>query len=181
MVPTATLVARGAIMTPTSLKIQGAGMPSILLEECTQTLETIALGGLHRTVNGELIYTGTPEMTKYKSTCVGCGQGAPGLDALKRGDAVTVQCIQRLWQEVNTAEITLARPSVAGTVLLMDEKRQLVTFNQISATKIGLEEAPLMPLYLSYCPVLNMRILEMTFNVTEWDNKATWKVILEEV
>lgn len=167
-------------MTPTLLKIQGAGMPPMLLEECTQTLETIALGGLHRTVNGELIYTGVVGLIKYQSVCTGIGKSMPGFEGLKRGDVVTVECIQRLWQEVTTPEVTLSRPAVENTVLVMDHQRQAVAFTQVSPTEVKLEPQP-EPLYLSYCPVLTMRVIEMKFNMTEWDDKMGWKISLEEV
>ena len=101
-------------MTQTLLKIQGAGMPPVMLDQCTQTLEAMPLGGLHRTVNGELIYTGVPGRMKYRTVCSGTGNGTPGLDALKRGDQVTVHCIQRLWQEATGERTILSRPAVVG-------------------------------------------------------------------
>lgn len=168
-------------MTQTLLKIQGAGMPPMLLEECTQVLEALPLGGLHRTVNGELIYTGVPGMMKYKTVCAGTGKAAPGLDTLKRGDQVRVQCIQRLWQEMEGPESTLSRPAVPNTVLVMTEQRQPVTHTLLSPTQITVKKRPAESLYLSYCPLLIMRVVDLTLNTVEWGETTTWKIKLEEV
>lgn len=155
-------------------------MPPFLLDECTQTLETLALGGLHRTVNGQLIYTGWEDMVKYKSHCAGKGKMAPGLAKLKRGDAVEVDCIQRLWQEALTTSMTLSRPAVQATLLVMDRDRRLVPFRQVSPTQLEWE-AGTGPVYVSYCPHLQMRVVDMGFKITEWEDTSAWWLNLEEV
>jgi hypothetical protein len=168
-------------MSPTLLKIQGAGMPPMLLEECTQLLEAVSLGGLHRTVNGELLYTGAPELMKYRTVCKGKGKVAPGFETLKRGDEVTLHCIQRLWQEVKGTHILLSRPAVEGSVLVMDEERTPVSFVLKGSQEVLLEKVPQKPLYLTYCPLLKMRIVDFKLSMEEWTNVQEWKVDLEEI
>ncbi|HCI49089.1 MAG: hypothetical protein A2621_01945 [Alphaproteobacteria bacterium RIFCSPHIGHO2_01_FULL_41_14] len=168
-------------MTQTLLKIQGAGMPPVMLDQCTQTLEAMPLGGLHRTVNGELIYTGVPGRMKYRTVCSGTGNGTPGLDALKRGDQVTVHCIQRLWQEATGERTILSRPAVVGTVLVMDENRQAVAFTMNSPSEVAVTPPLSLPLYLSYCPVLITRVGEIKLKAREWDGGQEWHLGMEEV
>ena len=166
----------------TQLKIEGAGMPPLLLEEVTQTLEALPLGGMHRTVNGDLLYTGDRGQVKYRMTCAGTGPATPGLDGLHRGDVVTVHCLQRLWQETSKRSAVLSRPAVPGTVLVLDTKRQTVDFDietdQTLRLKERREEGPV---YVSYCPLLKIRLTEMKLNTADWGAGQRWTFAGEEV
>lgn len=168
-------------MSPTLLKIQGAGIPPILMEECTQVLEVVPLGGLHRTVNGELLYIGTPGLMKYRTVCSGKGKVAPGFEALRRGDQVTLHCIQRLWQEVKDQRIALSRPAVEDSILVINEDRTPVSFSLEGMQEVLLEKTPQKSLYLSYCPLLKMKVVDFKLRIEEGTNVQEWRLDLEEI
>ncbi|MDC0349159.1 hypothetical protein OAN21_01985 [Alphaproteobacteria bacterium] len=166
----------------TQLKIEGAGMPPLLLEGVTQTLEALPLGGMHRAVNGDLLYTGDRGQVKYRMACAGTGPATTGLDGLHRGDVVTVHCLQRLWQEVSKRTVFLSRPPVLGTVLALDANHQSVDFEAKEDQSLRLKEAlGGGVLYVSYCPILKIRLMETTLNTTDWGAEQGWRLVGEEV
>lgn len=157
------------------------GRAALLLEEVTQTLEALPLGGMHRTVNGDLLYTGGRGQVKYRMTCTGTVPATPGLDGLHRGDVMTVHCLQQLWQETLKESSVLSRPAVPGTVLVLDAKRQAVDFDieadQTLRLKDRREEGPV---YVSYCPLLKIRLTEMKLNTANWGAAQGWMLAGEE-
>lgn len=162
------------------LKIETEGRLVWQGSECTQTLETLPLGGLHRTVNGELIYTGGSTSLKYRSICTGKGNRLPDMDALKRGDEVTIHCIQRLWQGSRDPEIFLVRAAVPETVVVM-RSGVMIDYTMVDSRRVTLSPSPSGPVSITYCPILIMRVEEITVRTAEWSGPAEWTLVLEEV
>ena len=156
-------------------------MPVWTGRDCTQSLEVLPLGGLHRTLQGTLIYTGGDAPLKYASVCTGKGNTLPGLEALKRGDVVKVHCLQRVWQNGAGAEITLARPAVPETVLVMNAGGQVLAHRLPAPTQLTLTAPPSTPVSITYCPLLTMRVVEMKVSTPEWGTVPEWSLKLEEV
>ncbi len=166
-------------MTETILTLKGVGLPPLSARQCTQTLEGVPLGKLSRTVNGKLLYTGDEVHQKYTSLIKGRDKHPAGFDTLRRGQQVQVGCIQRLWQEGTEPTIQLGRPAVEGSVIVMNLRQEPLSFVQERSQVIRIlsEEKA----YISYRPILNMRITEMSLSTTEWEGESAWMLKLEEV
>ena len=66
-------------MKETALEFSIGGLPPLSARGCIQTLSAIPLGGLHRTINGALIFTGDTKARKYRSTIRGKDKAPPAL------------------------------------------------------------------------------------------------------
>jgi hypothetical protein len=169
--------------TMTQLKIEGAGMPPLLLEGVDSNTGSPALGrDASRGEWGPSLYGGDRGQVKYRMACAGTGPATTGLDGLHRGDVVTVHCLQRLWQEVSKRTVFLSRPPVLGTVLALDANHQSVDFEAKEDQSLRLKEAlGGGVLYVSYCPILKIRLMETTLNTTDWGAEQGWRLVGEEV
>lgn len=161
------------------LKIEGASMPPLFLKTCTQTLEVIAQGGWHRTVNGELICTNLVRQKKYRTMCSGAGPAQPGMDHLILGDVVKVHSIQRLWQSGQDEKVTLQRPAVLDSVVVLNAQRAAMDFDQVGPHVIPRFLGR--PYFVGYCPVLEVRLTEILLESQQGGLESTWKVMGEEV
>lgn len=81
----------------TLLEISGPGVPTWASRGLTQTLDPIdAASSLMRTVNGDLVDFGPPQMRKYKSTISCTDVEGPALDGVWPGMELTVNCVSEL-------------------------------------------------------------------------------------
>ena len=169
----------------TLLTLSGIGFPPYSARGCQQTLQLIEQPALRRTVNGELMAVGNPLFQKYRTTIEGADKHPVAMDQLHMGHPVTVGCIQRLWQEVESQTVHLGRPAVQGSVTVITSTRQPVTFTQVDPRTITLEAPPDGPtdrkVYVGYCPVLETRLVDFHMVMDEWKHTSLWKLILEEV
>lgn len=161
------------------LKITGASGPPFSLDKCTQKLEIIADGGWHRTVNGDLVCTRLQREKKYRTHCHGEGPAQPGWDRLHLGDVIQIHSIQRLWQNGVAEKVTLARPVVPGSLLVVDGQGAPLAFDQagdhVIPRRLGY------PYYVGYCPLLTVRLTALTLESARGELSPTWAFTGEEV
>ncbi len=155
------------------------GLPPMSARGCTQTLVPIANGELRRTVNGQLVYTGTQTHEKYRSI-IECEDKAPAaFDNLWPGAEIKVGCISRLWQKFQGQTVILSRDPVAHSIIALTPARQAIQIASCENRQVDfaqtIEEG-----YVSYCPLLNMRVVDLMSAVDEWGLKVRWRLVLEE-
>jgi hypothetical protein len=98
-------------------------------------------GELRRTVNGQLIYTGTDQHHKFQSVIQGQDKVCPSFEGVWRGSLIKVGCIQRLSQQTrNTREIFLQRDPVEDSVVVIDKKSQEKEILLVDGRHITLKE-----------------------------------------
>lgn len=162
----------------TELVISGSGFPPLSARGCIQELVPIAMGQFRRTVNGDLVFLGT-NGKKYK-TSISCeDKSVIATDGLDVGSIVDVSCIQRLWQRCNGEKVELDRIPVAGSIHVLDEKHNPLPI--ICYDRQELTIATQQPCYVSYRPILTMRIVRYFLKTDEWGVKTGWQMELEEV
>ena len=171
----------------TQLTLNRGGFPPFSARGCTQTLTPIANGELRRTVNGELLFTGSAAHQKYRARLRCLDQASPALEGISRGEAVEVGCITRLVQELVgdsfTTDVVLARPCVPGSVWATTYDAHQVGIHHIDGNRLSLERAPSLgeKFYLSYQPILSMRVLSFHIETNEWGTQVGWRLDLEEI
>lgn len=166
-------------MKETILTLKGIGLPPLSAGHCTQTLEALSLGKFYRTVNGDLLYTGDDTPQKYITHIKGKDKYPAGLDSLVCGQLVQVGCIVRLWQEGRGEIIHLGRTAVEGSILAINTQQKVLSFSIESPTQIRLLSSE--KAYISYRPLLEMRLIEMNLFTNEWESENEWSLKLEEV
>jgi len=162
----------------TTLVLSQGGFPPMSARGCIQELIPISQGQFKRTVNGDLIFIGM-QGKKYKTT-ISC-QDATVLatDDLIPGSIIQVSCIQPLWQKVVDGKATLERPPVLGSISVVDENKQLINFLHCGENHIEIDTTEVA--YVSYRPILTMRIISYSLKTNEWGVKSGWSLQLEEV
>lgn len=174
-------------MSQTDLVISRIGFPPFSARGVTQTLEPLLCGEARRTIDGRLVYTGLPSHEKYKSLVLCEDKAVLAMGSLWRGAEVEVSCVAFLTQECRGRKgdtLALARPAVVGSVRLYDEARQRYEARlEESGTTVTLTGEGTYPntFYLSYRPLLKMRILTFKFLADEWGGKEGWRMTLEEI
>ena len=165
----------------TGLIIQRANGQELILEQATQTLELKRSALLRRTVNGTLIYTGMDGFQKYMTTIELPGRG-DRLSALTVGEAVTVECLQRVSQSSKEDQISLIRPAVRGSVCVQNDEGKGVTSEIADAETIRVpKERGKAEVNVSYRPILHMRVTGCTYKADEWGDVTGTTLTLEEV
>ncbi|MEN8237079.1 MAG: hypothetical protein ABFQ95_06010 [Pseudomonadota bacterium] len=164
----------------TELTLSIGGLPPFSARGCTQSLTPIVNGELRRTVNGELIYTGNSLHEKYKSVIKGVDKSAAAFDAIWVGAKVKVGCIQRLWQKFSGDKVVLSRDPVVGSVIAQDNTSQNIEVRSCKGRNIKLLK-PVEEGYISYCPYLDMRVVDLSYATDEWGMQVSWELVLEEV
>lgn len=162
----------------TELVISHAGFPPLSARGCIQELVPVSLGQFRRTINGDLVFLGT-QGKKYKTT-ISCQDKAPlATDELVPGMVVDVQCIQRLWQKVEGSKAVLERFAVEESICAIDERRNPVPIICFSKNEVilGNDETA----FVSYRPLLTMRVIRYALTTNEWGINAGWRLDLEEV
>ena len=182
----------------TELVINRGGFPPFSARGCQQTLQPINTGELRRTVNGELIYTGKKGHHKYQSVIECQDEAALVIEGIWRGEAITVQCIQRLWQEIvvddETAvlNVTLDRPPVSGSIMVSVSDASTAANTDIQTLLLN-EPTNVQQLaihhhfkkgdrvYVNYRPQLQMRVIHFSLASNEWRQTCGWRLSLEEI
>lgn len=162
----------------TELIISRSGFPPLSARGCIQELVPIAMGQFRRTVNGDLVFLGT-NGKKYKTTIACEDKTVVATDGLFVGMTVVVSCIQRLWQSCNGGKVMLDRPPVEGSIHVIDEKHNplpIICFDDQELT-IDADQS----CFVSYRPLLTMRIIRYILKTDEWGVKTGWQMELEEV
>ena len=160
------------------LILSRGGLPPFSARGCTQELIPIALGECRRTINGELVFLGQGGK-KYRSNITCADQTVIATDDVQPGMVVTVQCIQRLWQRVSGGEAQLERDFVPESLAAISEDKHTVEIAFVKDRQIKLHTT--LPAFISYRPILNMRVVSYSLKTDEWQLKTSWKLELEEV
>lgn len=107
--------------------ISGQGFPPYIRGECRQQLQTIGLGAWQRTVNGQLLYTGTAQSTKYLMELSGEDSQAPPFSHLPCGAVLRINAQHLLWQPLYAPQgQRLERPAFEKEVIVVDSANQEV-------------------------------------------------------
>lgn len=163
-------------MMETELTLSIGGMPPLSARGCVQELMPVMLGTLRRTINGQLVYVGKPQL-KYRSIIRCQDKGVLASEGLWRGTLVKVGCIQRLWQKSEGGQVVLERDPVEGSVAAMDQVQVPVKIMSVKGRTVTLEGKG----YVSYRPLLDMRVTDFSLTTHEWEVQGGWKLELEEV
>jgi hypothetical protein len=173
----------------TELTINRGGFPPFSARGCQQSLEPLATGELRRTINGDLLYTGKKGHHKYKTTITCQDQAPPALEGIWRGEAVTVCCAQRLWQEISVDKdnaellVNLERPAVEGSIVALKDGTEQLPVQTIDSKQLAIK-APFKigdKVYISYRPKLQMRVINFHLVTNEWQQTCGWRLMLEEI
>lgn len=162
----------------TELILNRGGFPPFSARGCVQELSPIALGQFRRTINGDLVFLGT-QGKKYRSIITCQDQAVMATDDLLPGVEVEVFCIQRLWQKTTGGSLFLERDPVRESVLALDEQRQPVHILSQQGRSISL--ALTGTCFVSYRPILMMRVIRYALSTNEWEGISKWHLELEEI
>lgn len=170
-------------MFETELKISRIGFPPFSARGCQQILMPAVRGEFRRTINGKLIDLGRKTHHKFKSmiSCEDKTIFASGL--LWVGAELEVSCIQRLCQEISGQEnvINLLRPAVAETIEATNYAQAAIPYKVLTATSLEAQLEREDKGFISYCPILNMRLTNFSVNTQEWKGQSSWLLELEEI
>jgi hypothetical protein len=171
----------------TQITLNRGGFPPFSARGCTQTLTPLVNGELRRTVNGELLFTGSAGHQKYRTRLQCLDASSPALDGIARGEPVEVGCIARLVQEVvgdaTITNVLLSRTAVPGSARATTLKGEEVAIESVDARQVNFQQ-PIRfgeKIYLSYQPVLTMRVLSFHLEINEWGALVGWRLDLEEI
>jgi hypothetical protein len=168
-------------MTQTDLKLIGIGFPPFSSRSCQQTLELISRGELKRTVNGKLVTLGNDKTSKYRTVIQGTDIHSPGFESIHPGQDIHVHCLHRVWQEVLETSIELKRPYVTGSLVAVTQDGKPISLVKAEGQQVEIDPSSPLPFYLSYCPILEMKVISFSSEVEEWKMETRWKLVLEEV
>ena len=176
-------------MYESELKLERVGFPPFCARHCQQTLTPVLNGAFMRTVNGQLVYTGRKEHHKFQSTIRCQDKLVPSLDGIWRGSSLTVECLQRLSQEITVGEeITLSRDPVDHSVFAMDHQQQPYEILAVKGRSVFLKDngeegfrQTGYKLYLFYRPRLHMCVMSYHVMTDEWGFSCGWQLDLEEI
>lgn len=161
-----------------SLKDDEISFPPLSARGCVQKLWTIGEANYRRTVDGNLIFTGT-HLKKYRTKIEGSDKNAFTTNFFfTPGTKVVVDCIQRLWQVVlpDSSSVKTNSPYVENSIVFQDkfEVDTKKASGTINFTPVSYKR------FISYRPRLNMMILKYEMNMHEWDFKSKWSIEMEE-
>lgn len=171
----------------TQLVLSRGGFPPYSARGCQQTLTPLKTGEFRRTVNGTLVFTGSQKHRKYQSVLRCRDAAPPSFEGLWQGERVEVSCLQRLVQEVTltseTPRITLDRHGVKGSVTLQVTGEPLIPLAEAQGYEVSLPERLEggQKGYLSYRPILTMRVISFHLETDEWGAEVGWTLTLEEI
>lgn len=161
-----------------NLIISRGGFPPLSARGCVQTLTPIATGQFKRTVNGDLIFLGV-QGKKYRSVISCKDKAVLATGDLEPGTEIEVQCIQRLWQRGQDGEVTLEHDHVPGALAAVSEARKPVSVVKTVSNKITVASSDVV--FVSYRPILKMRVIKYTLRTDEWGLCCEWELELEEI
>lgn len=163
----------------TVLTLTIGGLPPLSARGCEQILKPVQLGNLVRTVNGELIHVGEQGL-KYQSIIRAKDRTVLAVNGLYPGVKVDVGCVQPLFEKMTDRTHTLMRPAVEGSIHVIDQDQQDCAFF-IKNDKIYLSEKTTKDVYVSYRPILSMRVTDFLIRTNEWTFESSWELFLEEI
>jgi hypothetical protein len=164
----------------TIFAIDGVTLPPGSARTLRQTLEVLDNGELRRTVNGALVDLTRAQARKFRSTISCDDQDIPGFAHLWKGALVTVDCAAPLSQSITppTAEITLIRPPVPGSVEGFAADGTAVALSALD----GQDASFTAPVALTrFRPRLAMRVVSRSWDLSEAAAETGWSLELEEV
>ena len=161
------------------LILSRGGFPPLSARGCLQTLTPTKLGEFYRTVNGDLIYLQPYERPKYRSRILCEDKTVFASEGLWPGQKVTVSCVQRLCQKLDGREATLERLPVKGSIRAVDQEAKSIKLTAVDGRKLTVESDG--KTFVSYCPILDMRVVSFQLKTDEWGVKTGWQLDLEEV
>ena len=167
----------------TALTLSLGGFPPFSARGCTQKLTPLQLGQFFRTIDGQLIHT-HPGLEKKYHTLINCSdQTPPATDHLVPGCLVTVGCIQRIWQKWDGKSIiSLEKIPIANSIMVMDQNRSIIPVASQNLTQINVQDQESEKTgFISYRPLLSMRLIRYVLTTKEWDLSVSWEMELEEV
>lgn len=146
----------------------------------TQTLSFVNNGDLRRTVNGKLVDVTRKENRKYVSTVSCTDMDAPSISEIWRGEVLDVSFIVKLSQAVSppSQNVTISREAVAGSIQGFDTDGLPVPIDSITGQDIEFEADVAL---VSYNPLLEMMVVDVSVNTDEYDAQVGWSIQLEEV
>ena len=162
------------------LEIEGKGtlFAPFSARTCTQSLTPIPQGNLRRTINGKLVWIGSPTHQKYHSIISCTDHVPPAFDGLWKGSQVKVSCLQTLTHPIpeGRAEIDLERDP--ASLLLIDHHGK--------PWKVDCQQHITPPQnfpggFAIYAPRLVMMVENFKLDLDEWGLKVGWTLELVEV
>lgn len=170
------------MMMETILTLSGIDFPPMSARGCKQTLSLIDAGRMLRTINGDLHYIDAGP-AKYRSTIECEDKTAPSLNQISRGAELDVGCVQRLCQTLpaGVSELQLTRDPVADSVVAMTKDQSVGVVAGVAGRKVRLAATEGCEVYISYRPLLRMRVLNFELRTDEWGMAVGWRLELEEV
>lgn len=169
------------MITDLTLQPLGEGgtlLPLLSCRNCIQTLTPVPRGELHRTVNGELVHTGLPGHTKYRSVIKGDDQVPPALEHVWKGAVFQVGCLVLLTQRLNGGrDVELSRLPVEGSVSVADQVGVPLEIREMS---VRLPQEGISG-FISYRPLLEMSVTDFKVTTDEWGMTTGWTLELVEL
>ncbi len=166
----------------TELILSKGGLPPFSARGCQQQLIAINNGEFKRTINGNMVFLGSGQPTKYKSVITCKDKTSAALDGVQRGSEITIGCIQRLWQKIpiNQEFVKTEKPYVDNSIVIMDNQQNSIPFSikPDKSIHVGALEKEV---YLSYRPELFMQITDFQFYTDEWGIQVGWQLDCEEI
>jgi len=167
----------------TELTLSVGGLPPMSARGCTQEIVPVQQNNMYRTINGELIFL-KQNPIKYKSIIQCKDKTVLATNDFFIGQEITVGCLQRLWQKVaaneNNNVITVEREPVQGSLYAIDSLNNDVLMAAVDGRQVTLLNRDKV-CFLSYRPLLNMRVVGYSLNTDEWGLKGGWRLELEEI
>jgi hypothetical protein len=171
---------KGIIME-TMLTLSVGGFPPLSARGCEQTLSVINDGDMRRTINGTLVLNKNQPIKKYKSIIKCKDKTSLASFGLYPGKDIMVGCIHHLFQAGNVGDNGLERPFVDGSIQVININRELIPFI-IQNKTIHIEQTNNMdPIFISYRPLLSMRVVRYELFTYEWSLESGWELELEEI
>ncbi len=163
----------------TELWLSGVGFPRFSARGCVQELYPIVAQKdiFQRTVNGDLVYLGGESDVKYGTTIKCQDKNIPAFAHLWRGSLIEVGCLQSLIQTCESLKTTLGRPFIKGSLRVFNAAYEGVKDYILNGQEVTVVSSGG---YVSYRPILSMRLTDFTLTHNEWGSKVGWSLTLEE-
>ena len=149
----------------------------------SQTLQFIDNGDVRRTINGTLTDLTRVVNRKFESQISTIDQATPAITELFKGQAILVECISKLRQNVFPASTTetLIRDPVVSSVLGRDSSGAPINPTIVGGTGNRDITFAVNIVLIEFRPILNMMVLANSINTDEYGASEGWTLDLEEV
>lgn len=159
------------------LKISSGGFPPLSARGCTQELIPVSDGIFKRTIEGKLCFIQGLKEIKFR-TIISCeDKAAFALDTFSPAQEVEVNCLQELTQKVEAGAVTLIRDPVPNSLKATGLDSKPLTLTPSEGRIINVPQKG----YVSFRPILKMRVTQFSLKTNEWGLKVGWSLHLEEV